>query len=146
MPTQTFEHEATAAASPRVVWQALQEASTWEAIPGVDSVSDEEHDTEGRLVGFRFESLVAGSTVRGVASVTDAVEGESMTLEIENTEISASIHVALSSVDEGTSLRVSLEARGIGLVSSLLFPAVVAGINTGFPGAVEAFAASTSRS
>ncbi len=142
MPTQTFEHEATSASSPAVVWKALQEAATWEAIPGVDAVSDEQHDSGGRLVGFKFDSLVAGATMRGVATVTEAVEGKSMTLEIENAEIGATIHVELSSVDRGTSLSVSLQARGVGLVSSLLFPVVVAGISTGFPEAVESFAAS----
>ena len=142
MPSETFTHRATAAAGIQEVWAALDQPSTWESIQGIDRVTDPEVDADGRLQGFSFDSVVAGTAYRGTATPALREEGRLMAWEIENSEITGRIEVLLGDLGERTQLDVTLEAASKGMLSSMFFPVISKAIGNGFPRSVDEFAAS----
>ena len=141
MPSESFTHSARAAAPSGDVWAALNHPKTWENIAGIDRVLDPKIDDEGRLVGFSFDSAVAGKSYRGSAKPDGREEGLLMAWAIENSEISGRIKVTLEPDDNATSVHVTLDVSSKGMLSSMFFPVVAATVGAGLPRSVDAFAA-----
>ncbi len=141
MPTETFTQTASTLATPEEVWIALQEPQTWEAIPGVDRVLDPVIDSVGALRGFSFESVAAGKTYLGQATPADRVEGESMTWNIETSEINGLLSVQIAPSEAGSDLTVTLSVESLGMLSTMFFPVIAGSIGSGFPKAVKGFVA-----
>ncbi len=141
MPSETFRHSAKTGTTSETVWAALQKPETWEAIPGVDRVIDPVV-VDGALQGFSFESTAAGKKYLGKAAPARRVEGESMAWYIETTEVRGTIMVNLAPNGDGTQVLVALTVEGVGTLSSMFFPVIAGSIGSGFPKAVDEFAAS----
>lgn len=124
------------------MWRALDWPSTWEGIGGVDRVIDPVIDDEGRLQGFAFETVVAGTKYLGEATPNAREEEQMMTLNIANSEIRGSIRIDLSEAGEGTLIRVTLDVESAGVLSAMFFPVIARSIGNGLPRAIEKFAAS----
>ena len=139
MPDQTFHHSVTTSTDVDTVWNALDQPATWEAIPGVDRVTDPVIDEAGRLQGFAFESFVGGKRYVGRASPADREEGRLMAWDIVTSEIRGRVTVDLEPVDEGTRVGVGLGVEGVGLMGSLFFPVIASAIGSGYPDTVEQF-------
>lgn len=142
MTKQTFSHTSVSTASRSEVWRALDWPSTWEGIGGVDRVIDPAIDDEGRLLGFTFETVVAGTKYLGQATPNAREEGQMMTLNVENAEIRGAIRIDLSDDGEGTFIHVTLDVESAGMLSAMFFPAIARSIGDGLPGAIDKFAAS----
>ena len=142
MPKESFSHSSTTTASRSEVWVALDLPSTWEGIGGVDRVIDPVIDDLGRLQGFTFETVVAGTKYLGEATPNTREEGRVMVLNIANSEIQGSIRIDLSDNGEGTLVRVTLDVESAGILSAMFFPVIARSIGNGLPRAIEEFAAS----
>jgi carbon monoxide dehydrogenase subunit G len=141
MPGQTFEHSATTDKAIAIVWDHLDEPTTWEGIPGVDRVIDPKVDGQGRLQGFRFETKIGGTVYRAEATPAGRDEGRMMAWAIASPEIQGKITVGLEPNGAGTRVDVGLEAEGAGMLGSLLFPVISAAIGNGFASTVDSFVA-----
>ena len=144
MPKQTFTHQALTSAPIEEVWEALQLPATWEAIPGVDKVVDPIVDEAGALRGFSFQSVAAGRPYVGKATPAGRVEGESMNWDIVTTELKGALAVRIAPGGTGTQVEVTLAMESIGMLSSMFFPVITSALGSGFPRAVEEFAAGLS--
>ena len=140
MPSETFTHSAVAAAPTAEVWVALQRPETWEAIGGIDRVVDASIDTEGRLQGFSFDTMIAGQAYRGEATAAGRDEGRLMAWKIENSEISGEITVVLTPVDLDTEIEVTLSVESKGLLAGMFFSVVSMSLGNGLPRSVNDFA------
>lgn len=138
--SETFKHSAVTDAPPHEVWEALDRPATWEAIPGIDRVTDPVLDSGGRLRGFSFETVAGGRRYRGVASPAERVEGQAIAWTVDSAEMQGTIRVGLTPVGGRTSVEVTVEVGSAGLLSSLFFPVIAGAIGRGLPGAVERFA------
>jgi hypothetical protein len=146
VPSETFSHSSTTTASRSEVWSALDRPSTWEGIGGVDRVINPVIDEKGRLQGFTFETLVAGTKYLGKATPNAREEGQMVALNIANSEIRGAIRIDLSDDGDGTLIRVTLDVESAGVLSAMLFPMIARSIGNGLPRATEAFAASFAHS
>jgi carbon monoxide dehydrogenase subunit G len=140
MPRQTFQHSAITPASIESVWKALDDPTTWEAIPGVDRVIDPIVDASGRLHGFSFESVVGGKTYLGEARPAGREEERMMAWDIETSELKGRATVALSHFEESTRVYVRLDVEGVGMLGSVFFPVIASAVGGGFHETVEEFA------
>lgn len=122
------------------VWASLDQPGTWEGVAGVDRITDAQIDEVGRLQGFSFVTLIAGSSYSGTAKSAARQEGHRIAWDIENPEISGSIQVTLTDADPGTEVGVDLTIASKGLLSTMFFPAIARTIGNGLPNTVEAFA------
>jgi carbon monoxide dehydrogenase subunit G len=141
VPSETFSHTSVASASIEDVWAALDEPQTWESIGGIDKVVDPIVDPEGRLQGFSFDTIVAGTPYRGEATPAGREEGLRIGWNIENSEISGSITVALSENGSNTSITTTLTVESKGMLASMFFPVIAKAIGSGLPRSLDAFAA-----
>ena len=139
VPKDEFSHTATANASPREVFNVLDEPMTWEQIGGVDKVTDAVVDAEGRLQRFGFEVRAAGKTYVGRATPHMRIEDELMAWNVDTTEIKGTTSVALRPAGESTEVTVTLEVESKGLLASMFFPVIASAIGSGLPRSVEEF-------
>ncbi|MGH8950799.1 MAG: SRPBCC family protein [Acidimicrobiia bacterium] len=139
MPDQTFQHSVTTSTGADKVWKALDQPATWEAIPGVDRVTDPVIDEAGRLQGFAFESFVGGKRYVGQAAPAGREEGRLTAWDIVTSEIRGRVTVDLEPVDEGTRVGVALSVEGVGLMGSLFFPMIASAIGSGYADTVDEF-------
>ena len=140
VPSARFVHTAIASAPIESVWATLDEPSTWESIEGIDDVVDPLIDPEGRLIGFSFDSNVAGKAYRGIAASAGRDEGRMLAWEIENSEITGLVMVELNASNPGTEITVTLDVSARGLLSSMFFSLVANTIGSGLPRSVDEFA------
>lgn len=146
MPGQTFTgHSVVRAATPEI-WDALDQAATWEGITGVDRVYDESRDESGRLAGFRFDSTAAGRKYIGTAKPGPRVEGKSLSWDIATSEIKGRVTVDLAGEGEDTRIDVTMRVESVSMMASLGFPMIASLIGNGFQKSVDDFAASLSES
>ena len=141
MPKDEFSHTATAQASPREVFEFLDEPTTWEQIGGVDRVTDAVIDSEGRLQGFGFEVRAAGKSYVGSATPHQRIENRLMAWNVDTSEVKGVTSVALRPVGESTEVTVTLEVESKGLLASMFFPVIASAIGSGLPRSVEEFTA-----
>lgn len=141
MPSASFSHTSWAPARPDRVFEALQDSSTWESIGGVGRVDDARHDASGRLLGYRFTAEVAGMRYPGEAVVTRSDAPDTMVVEIDTSEVGATVEVGLMPDGRGTSVTVALEVSSKGFVSAMAFPMISSAIGSGLPANVDAFTA-----
>ncbi|MGH8872514.1 MAG: hypothetical protein ACRDWS_11105 [Acidimicrobiia bacterium] len=139
MPSDTFQHTSSTPAGVESVWKALDEPSTWEAIPGVDRVVDPIFDASGRLDGFSFETLIGGKTYMGEARPAGREEGKLMAWDISTSELKGRMTVALGPAGDLTRVQVRLQVEGVGMLGAMFFPVIASAIGNGFPQAVEEF-------
>ena len=139
MPKDEFIHRAIVQASPKEVFDVLDEPMTWEQIGGVDKVTDAVIDSEGRLQGFGFEVRAAGKSYVGFATPHERIEGELMAWNVDTSEVKGITSVALRPLSEGTEVTVALEVESKGLLASMFFPVIAAAIGSGLPRSVEEF-------
>lgn len=140
MPKQTFSHSATASSSPDQVWAALQEPETWEAIGGVDRVSDPVIDEQGRLQGFSFLTSAGGMRFTGKATPHARDEGRMMSWWVDTQEVRGITSVTLTNSGGATVIEVTIELEAVGTLASMFFPIVAAAVGNGLPAAVNGFA------
>ncbi len=145
MAAQRFFHRATAATSPEEAWRALQIASTWEAVAGVDHVHDPVHDEDGLLRGYRFSATAAGRRYPGVARTVTVEPPERMVMAIETSELDGSVDVALARLDGHTEVGVTLVVRSKSLLAGMFFSTIARTIGSGLPASVDDFAARLGR-
>lgn len=136
----SFDHQALAAAPPEAVWRRLQDPETWATVAGVDTTSEHVHHGD-RLTAFRFTTSVGGMTYRGTARVTEALITQRMTLTISTNELTGTITVALEERAPGTALMVGMRVEPVGMLGSVMFPAVRSAVSDGFTDSVERLAA-----
>lgn len=141
VPAQSFRHSTTTPAAITEVWKALDRPTTWEAIPGVDRVTDPVFDHAGHLQGFSFESAVGGRNYRGWALPAIREEERLLGWDIGSSELKGRILVGLAPDADGTRVEISLDLEGAGFLGSLLFPAIATAIGREFSNTVEAFVA-----
>lgn len=141
VPSKSFKHTAVAAAPIDDVWAALDQPETWESIGGIDRVVDSNIDSNGRLRGFSFDTVVAGVPYRGSATPAGRDEGRLIGWNIENSEIAGTITVTLSDTGSNTEIDVNLTVESKGMLAAMFFSAVSKAVGTGLPGSVDAFAA-----
>ncbi len=140
MPISTFQHSATATASPDAIWAALQDAATWGGIGPIEKAWDAEHGEDGSLQSYRWSANAAGRTWKGTARITAAVAGESMEMAIATKEIRGTIIITLTPDGESTDVAVRLQAEPAGMMATLFWGAVRDTIASGFDRQVEEFA------
>jgi hypothetical protein len=140
VPEATFTHTAHAAASPVAIWQALQDAATWLGLGVMDSVSDPVVEA-GRLVAFRWTATAAGTRHRGQSRTVAAVPGETMVLELDSSEVTGRLAVALAAAETGTALTVTLTARPRGFLAGMFWGRISEALGWGLVAQVERFAA-----
>jgi carbon monoxide dehydrogenase subunit G len=140
MPSQTFTGAATANASIDSVWEALNQAATWEAINGVEDVFDEQRESAGRLVGFKFRSTAAGKQYVGTATPGPRVEGKTLAWNIATSEIQGTIRVDLEADGPGTRIDVDMHVASVSMLARFGFPIIASVIGKGFQETVEDFA------
>jgi carbon monoxide dehydrogenase subunit G len=142
VPNASFSHSAVVSSSREQVWAALDLPETWNSIAGVDRVHEPIMDSEGRLHGFKFDTLVAGKAYEGIAGPHARVEGEAMSWDIVNSQIRGVIHVELSDVTDGTLLDVGVDIESVSMFSSMFFGVISKTVGEGLPRTVEEMAAS----
>lgn len=117
----------------------MDKPETWEGVAGVDRIANPQIDDDGRLLGFSFVTLIAGSSYLGLATAADRQEGHLISWEIENSEISGLIRVTLNETNPGTEVGVDLSIASKGLLSTMFFPVIARTIGNGLPNTVKAF-------
>jgi len=141
VPSETFSHTAVAFAPIDDVWGALEQPQTWESIGGIDKVVDPIINSEGQLVSFSFDSMVAGKPYRGEATSAGRKEGRLMAWNIENSEITGVITVILAEDEPNTRITTTLTVESKGMLASMFFSVIAKAIGSGLPRSVEEFAA-----
>jgi len=134
---ESFSHSTVVDAPRSTVWAALDEPETWNAVAGVDRVHEPLIDEEGRLQGFKFDTVVAGKAYEGIASPHRRVESQTMSWDIENSQITGVIHVELEDVTGGTLLDVTVEMEANSLLSRMFFGSIAKVVADGLPGTVN---------
>lgn len=141
MPRASFSHSTVATSSRENVWAALDRPDTWNSIAGVDRVHEPIIDGEGRLQGFKFDTVVAGKAYEGLASPRARVEGRAISWDISNSQIRGTINVELSDDPAGTLLDVGVEIESASLLSSMFFGVIAKTVGDGLAQTVEEMAA-----
>ncbi|MEX1279457.1 MAG: SRPBCC family protein [Acidimicrobiia bacterium] len=133
-------HTTTVDAPMDDVWAALQTASTWEGIAGIQGVHDVRHDGD-LLEAFDFHIEVAGMRFDGEASVVGRRPSEAMTLRLDSKDLGARLAVRLESNGETrTKLAVGAELLPRSMLVKMAFGPVEKSVRNGLPREVEAFA------
>ena len=140
MASQTFTHTATFTGPVERAWQALQDASTWGSIGGVDQVHDAHHGPDGALLSYAFAATVAGRRYPGSARVVGSRPPDQMVVDIDTSELAGSITVRLHPTAHSGAITVELAVRSKSLLSGMMFPLIAGAIGTGLGANVEAFA------
>jgi hypothetical protein len=137
--SEHFFHGARVTNRVELVWEELQKPSTWKQIGGVDHISDERFDEHEDLVGYRFAIVVAGTSYYGMATRTLAERQKLIVMGIDSSQLTGEIGVALSSDGETTWIDLSLAMASKGLLSAMLFPAIVKAVAGGFDATAAEF-------
>lgn len=141
MSPDTFTHKVTAAAPRAPVWEALQEAETWRALARVDGVSDEQHDSEGTLRGFRWYANVAGERWEGTATITEARPREHLRFELGASEIDGAIVIDLADVEGSeTQITAMMEVAAVGPLAQMFWGVLRGALARGLEARLEEFA------
>ncbi|GIU91885.1 MAG: hypothetical protein KatS3mg011_0791 [Acidimicrobiia bacterium] len=135
-----FSHTTVLPVDAARVWEALQDPTTWEAIGGVDRITDVRRDREGRLMGYRFSSTIGRVSYAGVANTVRAEPGRLMEVEVASRDLDGSILIRLEPGEEDTKMSVTVQLRPKGLMAAMAFPAISAAVGRGLPANVEEFA------
>lgn len=117
----------------------MDKPDTWASISGIDRVRDPRFE-DGRLVGFAFDTNVAGRAYAGIATPAKRVEGESISWRIQNSEIKGTVAVELQPIDQKTEIGVALHVESNGMMSRMLFPVIASVVGNGLPRTVDEFA------
>lgn len=139
--SKTFSHTTVFSAPIDRAWKALQDASTWGSIGGVDHVHDAHHGPDGALLSYAFAATVGGSRYPGSARVVGSTPPDQMVVDIDTSELAGSITVRLRPTGHSGVITVELAVRSKSLLSGMMFPLIASAIGTGLGGNVEAFAA-----
>jgi carbon monoxide dehydrogenase subunit G len=139
MASSTIRHTAHAPAPIEQVWASLQSPSVWEAIDGVDDVTNPEF-VDGRLESFRFSATAGGRRHPGRAAVTEHTEPANLTLDIDTADMAGTIVVDLAPAGTGTTVTVSMTVVPRSLTARFAFAMIENAIRRGFASSVERFA------
>lgn len=118
----------------------MDDPETWASISGIDRVREPKFQ-DGRLIGFAFDTNVAGRAYAGIATPASRVEGESISWRIQNSEIKGVVGVELTPVDQKTEIGVALHVESNGMMSRMFFPVIANVVGNGLPKTVDEFAA-----
>lgn len=131
MPADIFTHSETTVAPPAIVWSGLQKADSWKAIGGIQQISDARYDDE-QLSGFGFVSTVAGRPYRGTANTASAIIGEEMVVDVDTSELTARLTVALKPAHPtGTTLDVTMRLHSKGFLASMMWGLIATTVGAG---------------
>ena len=140
MPTTTSSSSTAVTSEPiESAWRQFVNVLTWEGIGPVGDVSDPVVEND-ELVSFRWVTHAAGGKYPGTATISTWKHLVTIGIDISSTEVSGTITMVTSRVEDGTQLDVTVFARPEGLLASLFFPAIARAIENGLPGQVEDFA------
>lgn len=137
--SEQFFHRARAYNKVEIVWEQLQQPSTWAQIGGVERLSGERFDQQGELLGYSFVIVVGGSEHHGTATRGIAIREKQMMMEIDSTQVRGEISVGLEPEGDATWVALSLSIASKGFLSSMLFPLIVNAVAGGFDEAAAAF-------
>ena len=133
MPRDSFSHSTVVAAPRSKVWTALDLPETWN-IAGVERVREPVIDEQGRLCGFKFDSVVGGVAYEGRATPHTRVEGEAMSWDIANSQVTGLLHIELEDADDGaTNMNVGVDIQSVGFLSAVFFGAITKAVRDGLP-------------
>lgn len=138
MPSDTFSHTVTVAASPESVAAALQVASTWKGIGPIDDVWDATHEGSD-LTGFSWSARAAGKSWEGTATRGEETKPGTMTLDLDSSEIAGALTVSYAPDDRGTALTVALFAESKGVLAGMFWGVVADALRRGLPNQIEEF-------
>ncbi len=138
MPSDTFSHTTSVAAAPATIYSALQDPDTWRGIGPIDEVWDAIHD-HNMLTGFRWSTRAAGKSWTGSATRSAFVPGDSITLDLDSSEIAGTIKVELAPVADGTRLTVTMLVRSKGFLAGMFWSVISDALREGLAGQVESF-------
>ena len=119
----------------------MDNPETWGSISGIDRVHDPRFEG-GRLVGFSFDTRVAGKAYAGNATPNGRREGQSIGWHIENSEVKGRVRVDLEPAGDDTTITVDLMVESKGMMSTMFFPVIAGTVGNGLPRTVDEFAAS----
>lgn len=139
MASSTVRHTAQSHAPIEDVWAALQRPPSWEAIEGVDDVSDPEF-VEGRLESFAFSAIAGGRRHPGRAAVTEHRQPVRLVLDIDTADMAGTIAVDLAEAGADTNVTVSMSVVPRSLTARFAFAVIESAIRRGFASSVERFA------
>ena len=141
MPRDSFSHSTVVAAPRSEVWAALDLPETWN-IAGVERVREPLIDEQGRLRGFKFDSVVGGVAYEGRATPHTRIEGEAMSWDIVNSQVTGLLHVELEGAADGaTTMSVGIDIQSVGFLSAVFFRAIAKAVQDGLPRAAADLAA-----
>jgi len=138
MPSDTFSHTVTVAATPDSIDRVLQMADTWKGIGPIDNVWDATHDGD-RLTGFKWSARAAGKSWEGTAERAAVERDGAMTLDLDASEIAGAITVFLQPADGTTELTVELFARPKGMLAGMFWGVVSDALRSGLSAQIETF-------
>lgn len=142
MPSETFTHSTTTPVSRDKAWIALDRPETWQSVAGVDRVFDPTFDLDNRLIGFSFETLLAGTPYKGKASPRERVEGRLMAWNILSAHVRGYTQVELADEGQDTLVTVSVYVESVGFLASMMFSSISTAIGGGLERTVQDFAES----
>ena len=137
MARESFSHSTVVNAPRARIWGALDDPETWNAVAGVERVHEPIVDAKGRLQGFKFDTIVAGKAYEGIASPHARSEGEALSWDIANSQITGVIKVELEDVTGGTLLEVGVEMEARGMLSRMFFGTISKVVGNGLPNTVN---------
>ena len=137
MARESFNHSTTVNAPRTAVWAALDLPETWNAVAGVERVHEPVIDDDGKLRGFKFDTVVAGRAYEGIARPHARVEGEAMSWDIANSQIRGLLHVELADADHGTLLNVGIDMEAASMMSRMFFGVIASTVRDGLPRTME---------
>lgn len=140
MPSSSFEHSLEIDLPADQVWDALMLPETWQNIGPVEDVWDPEFDGE-TLIGYRWSTTVGGRAFTGTASAVSHERPTGYAIDLDAGEMAGRISIELAEKSPETEMRVRLDFRTKGMLSSMFFPLIRDAIAKGFPQQIEAFAA-----
>jgi len=138
VPTDVFDHSAESRAPVERVWIHLQDPQKWQAMGGIDRISDPSFGDEGHLQGFDFVSTIAGRDYRGTAVTVTADPHDRMVVDVDTNEIGARLTVDLSPADDGgTRLDVRMQVTSKTFLATMMWGLIASTVGASLPQRVQ---------
>ena len=138
VPTDVFDHSAQSHAPVERVWIHLQDPQKWQAMGGIDRISDPRFGDQGHLEGFQFVSNIGGRNYRGTAVTVTADPHDRMIVDVDTTEIGARLTVDLSPANHGgTQLDVQMQVTSKTFLASMMWGLIAYTVGSSLPQRVQ---------
>ncbi len=121
------------------MWDALQLPDNWVGVGPIERVFDATFDDSGHLAGYRWEADIAGRHWTGTARARGGEPAERMRLDLQSSEIRATIDVSLSPDAGGTTMTISIDASSQSMLTGLFWGMIEHAIRSSIGDQAEAF-------